>query len=37
MTFTGWDLYKKTPEPLAPYVKDEEVRRAFQSLDWNPQ
>ena len=36
MTFAGWDLYKKTPEPLSPYVRDEEVRRAFQSLDLTP-
>ena len=36
MTFAGWDRYRKTPEPLAPYVRDEEVRRAFQSLDLTP-
>ena len=36
MTFAGWDLYKNTPEPLAPYVTDEEVRRAFQALDLRP-
>ena len=34
--FVGWDLYKKTPEPLSPYVRDEETRRAFQALDLTP-